>query len=101
LPNTPEHNLSLTANMAVGERFSFGGGVYHQSERFADAGNLISADGYVRVDAFAAYEFNPNLALWVNVKNVGDERYITKLRNPHFAVPANGRQAIVSLTARY
>jgi hypothetical protein len=24
-----------------------------------------------------------------------------KLRNPHFAVPADGRQALVTLTARY
>lgn len=101
LPNTPRHNLALTASVEVSDRFGFGGGVYHQSGRFADTTNLISADGYVRFDAFATYEFNPNLALRVNVKNVGDERYITKLRNPHFAVPANGRQAIVSLTAKY
>lgn len=101
LPNTPKHNLSLTANMAVTDSFSFGGGVYHQSGRSSDTANLITADGYVRVDAFAAYEFNEKLSLRLNVKNVGDERYITKLRNPHFAVPATGRQAILSLSARY
>ncbi|MGB5777920.1 MAG: TonB-dependent siderophore receptor [Allopontixanthobacter sediminis] len=101
LPNTPKHNLSLTANMEVTDRFSLGGGVYHQSGRTADAANLISADGYVRVDAFAAYDFNENLAVQLNVKNLGDERYISKLRNPHFAVPATGRQAILSLSARY
>lgn len=101
LPNTPVGNLSLTADVVVTDQFSFGGGVYHQTGRFADAGNLISADGYVRVDAFAAYAITDNIGLRLNVKNVGDERYVTKLRNPHFAVPAQGRQAILSLNMRY
>ncbi|GMM92189.1 TonB-dependent receptor [Qipengyuania sp. MTN3-11] len=101
LPNTPKHNLSLTATVNVNERFSFGGGAYAQSERFADPANLISSDGYVRLDAFAAYAFTDKIGVRLNVKNVTDERYITKLRNPHFAVPANGRQALVSLAFRY
>ena len=57
--------------------------------------------GYVRFDAHVEFDINDNLGLRVNVNNVTDERYIAKLRNPHFAVPADGRQALVSLTARY
>lgn len=101
LPNTPESNLALTATYAFGPQFEIGGGVYHASERFADAANLIRADGYVRVDLNASYEINDNLGLRFNLQNVGDERYISKLRNPHFGVPAAGRQALLSLTARY
>lgn len=101
LPNTAKHNLSLTANVEVTPQFSFGGGAYHQSKRYADAANLISADGYVRFDAYAAFEVNDNIGLRLNVKNVGDERYVTKLRNPHFAVPSNGRQAVLSVNMRY
>ncbi len=101
LPNTPVHNLSLNGSLAITPRLAVGGGVYHQSGRFADAANLISADGYVRVDAFASYTFTQRLKLQLNVKNVGDARYAIKLRNPHFAVPAQGRQAILSLTANF
>ncbi|WP_170003900.1 TonB-dependent receptor [Pseudopontixanthobacter vadosimaris] len=101
LPNTPEHNLSLTAAIEVSDRFSFGGGAYAQSERFADTANLISSDGYIRFDAYAAYAFNDDVGLRLNVKNIGDERYVTKLRNPHFAVPGQGRQAILSVAFRY
>ena len=36
-----------------------------------------------------------------NLQNATDERYIIKLRNPHFAVPAPGRQALLTLIARY
>lgn len=101
LPQTPEHNLAATLDWQVTPRFSLGGGVYAASERYADAANLIRAGGYVRFDAHAQYDINDNLGVRLNINNVTDERYISKLRNPHFAVPADGRQALVSLVARY
>lgn len=101
LPQTPKHNLAATIDWQATPRFSVGAGAYAASERFADAQNLIRADGYVRFDAHAQYDFGENFGVRVNVNNVFDERYITKLRNPHFAVPAAGRQALVSVIARY
>lgn len=101
LPNTPRHNLAVTASVEITPQFSVGGGAYHSSRRFADPANLISADGYWRFDANATYEFNDNLGLRLNLQNATDERYIIKLRNPHFAVPAPGRQALLTLIARY
>ncbi|MBZ6379652.1 TonB-dependent siderophore receptor [Pacificimonas flava] len=101
LPQTPEHNLAATLDWEVTPRFSIGGGAYGASEKFADGGNLVRADGYVRFDAHAAYEVSDYLGIRVNVQNISDERYIVKLRNPHFAVPAQGRQALVTLTGRF
>ncbi|AKH42247.1 catecholate siderophore receptor [Altererythrobacter atlanticus] len=101
LPQTPKHNFAATIGWQVTPKLSIGGGAYGSSKRYADAGNLVSADGYIRVDANAQYDINDNFALRVNVNNVFDERYIVKLRNPHFAVPGAGRQALVTLTARY
>lgn len=101
LPNAPKHNVSVTAQLELTERLSVGGGAYHASERWADATQLIRADGYWRFDANASLALNDNLGLRVNVQNVGDERYVRKLRNPHFAVPAAGRQALLTLSARY
>lgn len=101
LPNAPRHNVSATANVQLTDAFSLGGGVYHSSKRYADAANLISAPGYWRFDANAAYRIGDHFDLRLNVQNIGDKRYIIKLRNPHFAVPAAGRQALLTLTARY
>jgi len=101
LPQTPKHNLAATVDWQVSPRFSVGGGAYGASKRYADAPNLISAEGYVGFDARAQYRFTENLDMRVNVNNLTDNRYIVKLRNPHFAVPADGRQALVTLTARY
>lgn len=101
LPQTSRHNLAATLGVQLTPQLSIGGGAYGASKRYADAANLISAGGYVRFDAHAEFDINDNLGLRVNVNNITDERYIAKLRNPHFAVPADGRQALVSLIARY
>ncbi len=101
LPQTPKHNFAATVDWQVIPRLSVGAGAYGASKRYADPANLISADGYVRFDAHAEFDINDNLGLRVNLNNITDERYIAKLRNPHFALPAEGRQALVTLTARY
>lgn len=101
LPQTPEHNFSGTVSVQVTPQFKIGGGAYHASKRYADAANLIWADGYWRFDANATYDVNDHIGVRLNVQNVTDERYFTKLRNPHFAVPADGRRALVSLILRY
>lgn len=101
LPNTPKHNVAVTADWAVTPRLSLGGGAYGASGRYADTANLIQAAGYVRFDANAAYQLTDRVGLRLNVQNIGDKRYIIKLRNPHFAVPAAGRQALLSLDVRY
>ena len=101
LPQTPEHNFAATLDWQVSSQFSVGGGAYGTSERYADTGNLIRADGYVRFDAHAEYQVNDALGVRVVVNNIGDERYISKLRNPHFAVPAAARQALVTLTGKF
>ncbi len=100
LPQTPKHNFTATASVEVTPQFTVGGGAYHSSKRFADTGNLIWADGYWRFDLNASYQVTDELGVRVNVQNVGDERYIKKIRNPHFAVPAEGRQALISLIYR-
>lgn len=101
LPQTPRHNVAATIAWQVMPRLSIGAGAYGASRRYADAANLISAGGYVTFDAHAEFDLNDHLGLRVNVNNITDERYIAKLRNPHFAVPGEGRQALVTLTARY
>ncbi len=101
LPQTPKHNLAATIDWQATPQFSVGGGAYGASKRYADAPNLISADGYIRFDAHARYDFTEHLGVRVNVNNLTDNRYVVKLRNPHYAVPADGRQALVTLVARY
>ncbi|TCJ41458.1 TonB-dependent siderophore receptor [Parafrankia sp. BMG5.11] len=101
LPQTPKHNLAATIAWQATPQLSIGGGAYGASRRYADPANLISAGGYLRFDAHAQYQISDHFSVRVNLNNVTDERYFVKLRNPHFAVPADGRQALVTLVARY
>ena len=100
-PNTAKHNVSLWSSVAVSDRFSFGGGAYYVGKRFADTANLIPVPDYWRFDMTASYQATDNISVRANVQNVGDERYIVKPRNPHFAVPGTGRQGLVTVSVRY
>lgn len=101
LPNTAKHNVSLWSQVALTDRFDIGGGAYHTGKRFADAGNGIEVPDYWRFDAMASYRMTDNIALRLNVKNIADERYVVKPRNPHFFVPGPGRQALLTVSFDY
>lgn len=99
--NTAKHNLSLWSNIEITDKFSIGGGAYYTSERFAQfSGNLTSLPGYWRFDTTASYQITDNVGLRANIQNITDERYYKKSYF-HFAVPAPGRQAMLTLSARY
>ena len=99
LSTTASASLAATIAWQATPQLSIGGGAYGASRRYADPANLISAGGYLRFDAHAQYQISDHFSVRVNLNNVTDERYFVKLRNPHFAVPADGRQALVTLVA--
>lgn len=100
LPNAPKHNFALTSTVDLTERFSIGGGAYHASMRYADTANDVSADGYWAFDANASFRINDHFSARLNIRNLTDKRYITKIRS-HFAVPSEGRQALFTISASY
>ena len=59
------------------------------------------ANGYARVDAMMAYQFNKNMAFQLNVYNLGDKTYYSGVRSPHYATIAAGRAAVASLKFTY
>lgn len=80
LPNVPRHSGSVWARYAMGERWTFGGGVFAQGGRAGDRANTFVLPGYARVDAMAAYRFPLGSAkgqLQFNVNNLFDREYFT------------------------
>ncbi len=80
LPNVPRHSGSVWARYAMGERWTFGGGVFAQGGRAGDRANTFVLPGYARVDAMAAYRFPLGGAkgqLQFNVNNLFDREYFT------------------------
>ena len=108
LANTPEHTFSLFTTYDLNESFSFGGGAYYVSDSFGGnqggaggGGNRVYAPAYWKFDLYAAYRFRENLDLQLNIKNVGDEEYISQTNGVHHADYGPGRQAILTLNYRF
>ncbi|MET3526897.1 TonB-dependent receptor [Phenylobacterium koreense] len=108
LANTPEHTFSMFTTYNVTDAFSLGGGAYYVSKMYggnqggAGGGtNRVYAPAYWRFDLYAAYRINEKLDLQLNVQNVGDKDYIARTNGVHHADYGPGRQAILTLNARF
>jgi catecholate siderophore receptor len=52
-------------------------------------------------NAYVAYDISPKLVAQVNVKNIGDKEYYTRIRNNGWATPGDARAAILSINYTY
>ncbi|MDH1674030.1 TonB-dependent receptor [Comamonas aquatica] len=108
-PNTPKHSFSLWASYKPMAKLTLGLGLYAQSDvaqgyvRSSVDDGIVTKGvaGYSRYDAMASYQFNPNLALQLNVYNLTDKVYYTGVRSPHYANIGAGRSAVATLKFTY
>jgi len=80
--NVPRHAGSLFAKYSFQEAslrgLSLGAGVFAASQRQGDLENSFQLPGYVRLDAFAAYEWKlgpPRITAQLNIENLSDKEY--------------------------
>jgi len=102
--NTPEHSASLWTSYKPMAKLTLGLGATAQSkvyQGFNAAGGAKGVSGYARYDAMASYQFNPNLALQVNVYNLTDRVYYSGVRSTHYASIGAGRSAVATLKFTY
>lgn len=117
LTNTPEHSGSLWTTYELGD-WSFGYGATWQGEfvvqnNTLDGRALFYTDDYVVHRAMVAYAVNERLSLQLNVDNLLDETYYTRIRNSiaftgatvtggsGWATPGDGRAAMLTATWRF
>ncbi len=97
---TPRNAASLWTLYDLPNNFQVGYGLTTQSKQYlASADNAPTASGYTVHRAMLGYKVNRNLDLRLNVNNLFDKHYLTRIRNNGWAVPGDGRAAI--LTADY
>jgi catecholate siderophore receptor len=105
LGNTPKHAFTLFTTYDLTSQFTVGGGAQRQSRVTSgvdtnpnDNVYTVSVDGYTVWDLYAAYKFNKQTQLRLNLLNVTDERYISQLADGGSqGIPGRGRQAILTL----
>ena len=87
---SPDLTATVWTTYQISPKFTIGGGVNYTSEQLrvidpsanpATTAGLSSIPEYWVVNAMAAYQLSPRLALQLNVYNVTDEDYISTLNN--------------------
>jgi iron complex outermembrane recepter protein len=79
LANVPKHSGSVWARYALGA-YTFGGGVFAQSQRQGDTANTFQLPGYATVDLMASYAFRVGAGratVQANLKNAFNRTYFT------------------------
>jgi len=110
LSNFAEKSLNWQLRYQATEKFSFGGTVNYRSEMYAGqpdtaaTRNTTTGDyayeipSYTTLDLFAAYKFNEQVGLRLNVANVTDEDYyLAAYRSGSFTYIGDARSAKVTL----
>lgn len=100
--NTPETSASLWTTYAIAPGWTLGYGVTYQGA--FDAGRvagLPDVPSWTTHRAMAAYAVNSQLSLQLNLNNLTDEKYVTRVRNNGWATPGEARSAVLSATYRF
>lgn len=104
LPQTPKHSASLFTTYRLPFGLTVGYGFTYQGSFLLTAATptaeAINAKDYLVHQGYLSYEFSPNLSAQLNVKNIGDKLYFTRIRNNGWATPGDARSAVLTLTAK-
>ncbi len=123
LTNTPEHSGSIWTTYEL-DKWTFGFGTTYQGGFLtqnsslptvngtitaatlanANAATLYKTQDYWSHRAMVSYQVNNKLGLQLNVNNLLDEEYYTRIRNTAtsgWATPGEGRSAVVTATYRF
>ena len=108
LPNTPQHSFSLWTTYQPVAKVMLGYGATYSGEvtfnRFNATSPLFYAPDYWTHRAMASYELTDHATIQLNVNNIFDEKYYTRVRNnatSGWATPGDARNASVSVNYRF
>nr|WP_298121210.1 TonB-dependent siderophore receptor [uncultured Pseudoxanthomonas sp.] len=101
LPNTPEHSASAWTTYAL-QGWTFGYGVTYQGDFYtASTANAPRVKSYTMHRAMAGYQFNARFGLQLNIDNLFDKAYFTRVRNNGWATPGAARSAVLTATFKF
>lgn len=96
-----KHSASMWSTYKILPLLTVGGGAFYMDKVYADPSNNGYVPAYVRFDIMAKYKINRNLDLQLNVQNLTDKRYFNSTYFRHYAIPAAGRFAFMTLNFRF
>ncbi|QWP76468.1 TonB-dependent siderophore receptor [Lysobacter sp. K5869] len=103
LLNVPEHSFSLWTTYDLSPKWQIGYGATYQGKIWVAQhsatnlnGPLATYGSYWTHRAMVAYKISRQAQLQLNVNNLTDEEYFTRVRNNGWATPGDGRQVVLS-----
>jgi catecholate siderophore receptor len=103
LLNVPEHSFSLWTTYDLSPKWQIGYGTTYQGKIWLSQhsatnpnGPLTTYGSYWTHRAMVNYKINRHAALQLNVSNLADEEYYTRIRNNGWATPGEARQVVLS-----
>lgn len=107
----PQHQASLWATYTVDsgalEGLTVGGGMRYLGSSWGNNANTFKVGAVTLFDAMASYDFGAKspdlkgLSLQVNVKNIGDERYVASCANAYACFYGEGRTIVATLKKQW
>lgn len=107
----PAHQAALWATYTVDtgalEGLTVGGGVRYMGSSWGNGTNTFKVGAVTLFDAMASYDFGAaspdlkGLSLQVNVKNIGDERYVSSCANAYACFYGEGRSIVATLKKQW
>lgn len=101
LAQLPEHVASLWNRYDFAPSWGVGLGVTYQSDMYAAADNLVTLDGFTRVDAAVYYAPTSRIRLQLNVENLFDEEYNPNAHNNNNITPGSPLAVRAAVTAQF
>ncbi|MBX9399726.1 TonB-dependent receptor [Lysobacter sp. BMK333-48F3] len=103
LTQVPEHAFSLWTTYDISPRWQVGYGATYQGKIWLTQHSATNVNGplttygsYWTHRAMVNYKINRQASLQLNVNNLTDEEYFTRIRNNGWATPGDGRQVVLS-----
>lgn len=101
LANTPEHSASAWSTYRT-HGWTFGYGLTYQGDFVtASTANAPRVKSHTVHRAMAGYQVSDRLSLQLNLNNVFDKQYYTRVRNNGWATPGDARSAVLTATYRF
>lgn len=112
LTNTPKHSASLWTTYRLND-WTFGYGATYQGEFYLNNSDIVVTNNvatqtalfktpdYWTHRAMVGYQINDSIGLQLNVNNLFDEEYYTRIRNNGWATPGEGRSAVLTATFKF
>ncbi|RYG81423.1 MAG: TonB-dependent receptor, partial [Alphaproteobacteria bacterium] len=106
LQNVPNHSGSLYTTYTLPFGLKLGYGVTYQGSFALNLPTAASAvvyrsDDYLVHNASVSYDITKDLSVLVNVKNITNELYYTRIRNNGWATPGDARSAVLTVGYRF